>query len=681
MNTREMPLTSIRALCRTALAVVALFALPGAARAGSIALAWDPVTDSDVAGYRVHYGPASGNYTQQTDASTSTTITLNGLTDCTAWFMAVKAYDSDGNVSASFSNEITGWPRPTVSGGTPAAAEQGRRLQVTWSGMNFRPGAALRFTGSGFTVHSVNVTSCQSLTADLTVGDTAAVGAATIEVINPDNSYGQGASLFQVQAAVPPTVTGTTPANGATAVSTDAQPQVTFSEPVLPASVTAATVRLLNPSNAAVPQAAGYPQVSADGLTVTLRPAAPLGMGTTYRIQVTGGAGGVSDLASHPLASTFTQATGFTTTDSAGPAITAVAATQIGATSARIDWTTDEAADSQVFYRPTGAASYQQTSVATALVTSHSVLIEGLSPSTGYQVHVRSADGTGNATTSSDVSFTTASSTHTYLTFEAEDGEMTAPMAAISGAGAFGGEWIQNPVGTAVGSTGTPAGKAVFGVHLPVSGTWYLWVRMYGTAANGDSFFESIDAAARAIITTPSVGAWHWVAGRSYTLSAGLHALELGGREAASRADRVLLTTDASFVPTVQPTTDTAPPAAPSALAAAAGHGRIDLSWTNPSAPDLARIVVRFRTDGKYPLTPADGLPAVDRTASPGGAETFAHTGLTNGATHHYAVFALDRDGNVSAAARVLSAPVDNQPPSTVLNLRRTDTAPPPGLQ
>ena len=47
---------------------------------------------------------------------------------------------------------------------------------------------------------------------------------------------------------------------------------------------------------------------------------------------------------------------------------------------------------------------------------------------------------------------------------------------------------------------------------------------------------------------------WEWIAGRSYSLNVGLHALTVGGRESETRLDRVLITDDPGFVPTEQPT-------------------------------------------------------------------------------------------------------------------------------
>ena len=43
------------------------------ARAEQVTLAWDANTESDLAGYRVHYGTASGSYTTSVDVHKVTT--------------------------------------------------------------------------------------------------------------------------------------------------------------------------------------------------------------------------------------------------------------------------------------------------------------------------------------------------------------------------------------------------------------------------------------------------------------------------------------------------------------------------------------------------------------------------------------------------------------------------------
>jgi hypothetical protein len=357
-------------------------------------------------------------------------------------------------------------------------------------------------------------------------------------------------------------------------------------------------------------------------------------------------------------------------TDTTPPVIFSTAATGVTATSATITWTTDEPADSQVFYRRAGETVYLQTALDANLVTDHSVSLQGLVPETTYEYYVSSADGAGNVATSADDTFSTPTSPYDYIGFEAESGDVVSPVRTVSGAGAFAGAWIDTPSGSGSGSQSNPLGTATYGVHIPSTGTWYLWVRLYSPSNQSNSWFETMDAMPRAILSTSQNGVWTWVAGRSFSLSEGLHTLELGGREARARADRVILTNDPSFVATDQPGSDVTPPQGVSQFAAAAGDGAVRLDWTNPQS-DYAMTVIRYRTDGRFPMHPADGMPVTRITGTAGSPDMYVHGGLTNGLTYSYGVFVVDSAGNASAASEAEATPTAApQTPDPPTNLR-----------
>src|SRR3989449_3415347 len=96
----------------------------------------------------------------------------------------------------------------------------------------------------------------------------------------------------------------------------------------------------------------------------------------------------------------------FTTTDITPPVISGIAVASVGGTSATIQWTTNEASDSQVEYGLT--ASYgSATTLDPTLGTSHTVTVGGLTGSTTYHYRVKSKDASGNLAASSDSTFTT----------------------------------------------------------------------------------------------------------------------------------------------------------------------------------------------------------------------------------------------------------------------------------
>ena len=95
-----------------------------------------------------------------------------------------------------------------------------------------------------------------------------------------------------------PSVTGRTPAPGATLVPVGVSPTATFSEAMDPATLTASTFTLLRQGNPTpVPAAVSYAN-----LVATLNPNADLLAATTYTATVKGGATGAKDLAGNPLA-------------------------------------------------------------------------------------------------------------------------------------------------------------------------------------------------------------------------------------------------------------------------------------------------------------------------------------------------------------------------------------------
>lgn len=79
-----------------------------ATTAGTATLAWNAGTDSDLAGYKVYRGTASGTYGAPltTLPKTTTSFTATGLQNGTTYFFVITAYDSAGNES-TYSNEVS----------------------------------------------------------------------------------------------------------------------------------------------------------------------------------------------------------------------------------------------------------------------------------------------------------------------------------------------------------------------------------------------------------------------------------------------------------------------------------------------------------------------------------------------------------------------------------------------
>lgn len=80
---------------------------------GGISLSWQaPSTNedgtplTDLGGYRLYYGTASGDYTSFINVGNYTTCSLGDLSADKVYYFAVKAYDTWGNES-DFSNEVS----------------------------------------------------------------------------------------------------------------------------------------------------------------------------------------------------------------------------------------------------------------------------------------------------------------------------------------------------------------------------------------------------------------------------------------------------------------------------------------------------------------------------------------------------------------------------------------------
>ena len=95
--------------------ILSLFQSHAAAWAGEATLTWDPPTarmdgnpllSTDLAGYKVYGGTASGRYTLLADVGNTTTFTANGVPEGQTFFVSVTAYDLSNNESG-FSNEVS----------------------------------------------------------------------------------------------------------------------------------------------------------------------------------------------------------------------------------------------------------------------------------------------------------------------------------------------------------------------------------------------------------------------------------------------------------------------------------------------------------------------------------------------------------------------------------------------
>jgi hypothetical protein len=76
------------------------------ATAASVSLGWTPSSDTNVVGYNIYYGTASGNYTNKTAVGDVATVTISNLICGTTYYFAATDFNVNGNESG-FSGEVT----------------------------------------------------------------------------------------------------------------------------------------------------------------------------------------------------------------------------------------------------------------------------------------------------------------------------------------------------------------------------------------------------------------------------------------------------------------------------------------------------------------------------------------------------------------------------------------------
>ena len=247
-----------------------------------------------------------------TGSTTYTATLTTGIKDLTGTPMAAPR-------SWTFTTGTTpDTTRPTVSATTPTNGATNVAPSSALTATFSEPIDPLTASPTTFTLH--NNTNNVALTGEITTnGETLTFSPATGFALSSGTTYTAtlttgikdlaGNALqtnfswtFTTGAApdtTRPTVSATTPANGASNVSTSSSLTATFSEPLNPLTVTATTFILKNSANVAVTG-----NITTNGVTVTFAvpPGSPLSFGTTYTATLTTG---IKDLAGNALQTNF----------------------------------------------------------------------------------------------------------------------------------------------------------------------------------------------------------------------------------------------------------------------------------------------------------------------------------------------------------------------------------------
>src|SRR5881397_2262341 len=367
-------------LCRALFVACALTVLcslaPALSSAAQVTLAWDPNTETDLAGYKLYYGTSSGSYPSSVDVGNLTSYTLSGLIEGRTYYFAATAYDLNVNESG-FSNEVSkaiaDVTPPTVSITAPAA---GATVLGT-------------MTVSASATDNVGIVGVQFKLDSVNLG--AEVTAAPYTISWPTTTATNAAHGLT---AVARDAAGNTAASAAVSVTVDNTPPVISLVSAFNIASSQATISWA--TNKASDSQVDYGPTMAYGSSTPLNSSLLTAHAVTltgllatttyhYRVKSRDAAGNLATSAD------FTLTTLIAVPDTTPPSVpTSLSASAVSSSQINLSWT---ASTDNV-----GVAGYTisrgGTQIATTALTSYSDT--GLSPSTAYTYTVAAYDAAGN---------------------------------------------------------------------------------------------------------------------------------------------------------------------------------------------------------------------------------------------------------------------------------------------
>jgi hypothetical protein len=237
----------------------------------------------------------------------ATSVTVNGLTNGTSYTFTVTATNANGTGPASSPSNAVTPTGSTVPGAPTGVSATGgdTAATVTWTAPNNGGSTITSYTVTPFIGSTaqtpVTVTGSPPAVSALVTGLTN--GTSYTFTVSATNANGTGPASSPSNAvtpSAPPTVTAVTPTAGATGVAVSVAPSATFSQAVVPSTV---SFTLKDSSNNPVTGTVGF---SSGNTVATFTPNSPLAASTTYTATVSGAQNSNGTPMSSPFTWSFT---------------------------------------------------------------------------------------------------------------------------------------------------------------------------------------------------------------------------------------------------------------------------------------------------------------------------------------------------------------------------------------
>src|SRR2546422_606574 len=354
---------------------------PALSSAAQVTLAWDPNTETDLAGYKLYYGPSSGSYQSSVDVGNLTSYTLSGLLEGRIYYFAVTAYNlslGESGFSNEVSKAIADVTSPTVSLTAPVTGVTASGTVMVSASATDNVGiVGVQFKLDGVNLGAEDTTNAYSISWNSTL---AANGTHTLTAVARDAAGNSATS-----AAVSVTVDNTPPVISSVSAFNIASSQAT---------ITWATNKASDSQVDYGPTMAYGSSTPLNSSLLTAHAVTLTGLLATttyhYRVKSRDAAGNLATSAD------FTLTTLIAVPDTIPPSVpTSLSASAVSSSQINLSWT---ASTDNV-----GVAGYTTSrggsQIATTPSTSYSET--GLSPSIAYVYQVSAFDAAGNVSAQS----------------------------------------------------------------------------------------------------------------------------------------------------------------------------------------------------------------------------------------------------------------------------------------